>query len=94
MTETDALSAAHDRDQSLSAVAVRGLAHPPVVTTDPDRTVQGVARTMADEEVKKVLVTDGLEVLGIVTLTDIVWRLSDVRKEAAALARDEWNPNS
>ncbi|WP_415381567.1 CBS domain-containing protein [Halosimplex sp. TS25] len=88
VTESDALGAAHDRDQPLGEISVRDLAHPPLVTTGPDRTVQSVARTMADEGVKKVIVTEDLSVVGIVTLTDVVYHLADLRKEATAAATD------
>jgi len=93
VTETDALGAAHDSDRPLSAIGVDDLAHPPLVTTTADRTVQGVARTMADEGVKKVVVMDDLDLAGIVTLTDIVWHLADIRKEASQLARQDWDPH-
>ncbi|MFB6138860.1 MAG: CBS domain-containing protein [Halosimplex sp.] len=88
VTESDALEAAHERGRPLGEIAVRGLAHPPLVTTDPDRTVQGVARTMAEAGVKKVVVTEGLSIRGIVTLTDVVYHVADLRKEAAAAASD------
>ncbi|ELZ23556.1 signal transduction protein with CBS domains [Halosimplex carlsbadense 2-9-1] len=88
VTETDALEAARERGRPLAEIAVSDLAHPPLVTTDPDRTVQRVARTMAEEGVKKVVVTEGLSVLGIVTLTDVVYHVADLRKEAAAAAED------
>jgi len=88
VTETDTLEAAHERGRPLGEIAVRDLAHPPLVTTDPDRTVQHVARTMAEAEVKKVVVTKGLSILGIVTLTDVVYHVADLRKEAAAAAED------
>ena len=93
VTETDALSAAHERGEPLDTIPVADLAPPPLVTTTPDRTVQGVARTMADEGVKKVVVMDGLDIAGIVTLTDIVWHLADIRKEASDLARRDWDPH-
>jgi CBS domain-containing protein len=86
VTETDALTAAHERGQSLGAIPVRDLARPPLVTTDPDRTIRGVARTMAEEGIKKVVVTEDLSVVGIVTLTDIVSRFADLQQEAAAAA--------
>jgi CBS domain-containing protein len=92
VTETDALEAAHDRGEPLAAIPVTDLAHTPVVTADPDRTVQGVARTMADEGVKKVPIVEGLDLVGIVTLTDVVWHLSDIRKEAIGIADRDWGP--
>lgn len=93
VTETDALRAAAGRGVALSEIPIRDLASPSLVTTDPDRTVQHVARQMADQDVKKVLVTEELEILGIVTLTDVVWHLSDIREEAAALAERDWDPH-
>lgn len=92
VTETDALRALHENEAAPSDVGVRDLAHPPVVTTDADRTVQGVAETMAKRDVKKVLVTEDLDIVGIVTLTDIVWHLSDIRQEVAQLADRGWEP--
>lgn len=93
VTETDALTAAHERGEPLGRIPVRDLVHSPLVTTDPDRTVRGVAQTMADEGVKKVVVTEELSVVGIVTLTDIVYRFADLQKEAAAavdIADRDW----
>lgn len=93
VTETDVLAAARDRGEPLAEIPVRDLSHPPLVTTDPDRTVQAVARTMTEEEVKKVPVTEGLDIVGIVTLTDIVWHLSEFRSEAIDLAERKWGPD-
>jgi CBS domain-containing protein len=92
VTETDALRALYDRGDPPQDVAVRDLAHPPVVTTDPDRTVQHVAERMAEEGVKKVLVTEDLDIVGIATLTDIVWHLGDIRREVAVVADRDWGP--
>jgi CBS domain-containing protein len=96
VTETDTLRAAYETDAPLSEIAVADLSHPAVVTTTPDRTIQHVARTMADEGVKKVPVVDGIDLVGMITLTDIVWELSDIRKEAVELAEmaDHWDPNA
>lgn len=92
VTETDALEAALDAGEPLSEIRVADLAHPPVVTAAPDRTVQWVARTMAEEGVKKVPIVDGVDLVGIVTLTDLVRHLSEIRDEASELdaARDRW----
>ncbi len=95
VTETDVLRAAYETGAPLEAIAVADLSHRAVVTTRPDRTVRHVARKMTEEGVKKVPVMDGIDLVGMVTLTDIVWRLSDIRKEATELAEmpDEWGPN-
>ena len=95
VTESDVLRAAYETGAPLKEIAVVDLSHRAVVTTPPDRTVQDVARKMAEEEVKKVPVMDGIDLVGMITLTDIVWRLSDIRKEATELAEmpNSWGPS-
>jgi len=94
VTETDALGAVYQAEQPPAEIDVLELTRQPVVTTKPETTVQTVARKMTDHEVKKVPVMDGLDLVGIVTLTDIVWHLSEIRKEATSLgqAHKEWDP--
>ncbi len=92
VTETDTLEAVHGSDAPPSERDILDLTHGAVVTTTPDATVQGVARTMARENVKKVPVLDDLDLVGVITLTDVVWHLSEIRQEALDLAADraEW----
>jgi CBS domain-containing protein len=94
VTESDALSLALETDRSLSTLSVEDVGHRPVVTTTPSTAVSTVARTMADEGVKKVPVIDGLELRGMITLSDIVWHLSSLRAELANAdaVRSEWDP--
>jgi len=92
VTETDALNAGYRTGNPFEDIRVMDLAHRPVITTSPSATVQWVARKMADNDVKKVPVMDDLSLVGMVTLTDIVWRLSDIRAEVGNLstAPEDW----
>lgn len=92
VTEADALRAARERGTPFSDIAVSEVSHNAVVTTAPSRSVLTVARQMADEGVKKVPVVDGLDIVGVVTLTDIVWELSSLREEVTVVEalEDEW----
>ena len=92
ITESDALETALRSGRALSAIPVEQVSNSPIVTTAPDATVQRVARQMADEDVKKVPVVDDLDLVGIVTHSDIVWHLSDIEDEATRLdqVRDRW----
>jgi len=92
VTETDALTAGYRTGNPFEDIRVMDLAHRPVITTSPSATVQWVARKMADNDVKKVPVMDDLSLVGIISLTDIVWRLSDIRAEAGNLssAPEDW----
>ena len=93
VTESDALRAGYVTEQPFGEITVNDMAHRPVITTKPEATVPFVARKMATEDVKKVPVMDDLELVGMITLTDIVRHLSDIRIEAGNLAEepDDWD---
>ena len=95
VTESDVLEAILETGLPLAEIPVAKLQHDPVITTSPDRSVLGVARRMADNDTEKVPVMDGLELVGVVTHSDIVWHLSDIRREASKLdqAHDRWESN-
>ncbi|WP_136689036.1 CBS domain-containing protein [Halorhabdus amylolytica] len=91
VTESDALRAGYVTERPFAEIPAKKLARHPVVTTTPSTTVQQVAGQMADNDVKKVPVMDGLELVGMITLTDIVWQLSDIRAEVGELATEPEN---
>lgn len=95
VTESDALRVALDTGKALGDIGIREVGHPAVVTTIPSKSIATVARVMADEEVKKIPVMDGIDLVGIVTLTDIVWELPAIRQEHNNIAtvREEWSPD-
>ncbi|MBV0901113.1 CBS domain-containing protein [Haloarcula salina] len=94
VTESDVLEAARETGRPLADIGVSAVTERPVVTTKPSVSVPTVARTMAAEDVKKVPVMDDVELVGIVTLTDIVWEFTSLRREATELAaaREKWSP--
>lgn len=94
LTESDVLGAARETGNALPEIAVREVGHRAAVTTTPSAAVTSVARLMADRGVKKVPVLDGIDLVGIVTLTDIVWELPSLRTETGAIeaVREEWSP--
>lgn len=94
VTEADVLEAAHESGRPLADIDVTAVTERPVITTKPSVSVPTVARTMAAEDVKKIPVMDDMDLVGIVTLTDIVWHFTSLRREATELAeaRDKWSP--
>lgn len=92
VTESDVLRVARETGQSFEEIDVTAVGHGTVVTTTPSKSVATVARLMADEGVKKIPVIDGIDLVGMVTLSDIVWRLSALRQEHADAGglRHEW----
>jgi len=92
VTETDVLRAACESDEPLGELSVRPLVQGSLATTGPDRTVEHLADRMIEEDLKKLPVVEDLELVGIVTLTDVVYHLSEFRADARRLAErhDEW----
>lgn len=91
VTESDALRAGLQTGDPLAEIPIRPLCGRPLVTTGPGKTIQTAVRRMIDEDVKKLPVLDDLDLVGIVTFTDVVFHLSDLRKEAADLASEHYN---
>jgi CBS domain-containing protein len=95
VTETDVLEIIHETGDPVHEIAITDIDHGQVHTTDPSTAVSTVARRMADTGVKKLPVMDGIELVGIITLTDIVWHLSDLRSEVRATEhiQEQWSPS-
>jgi CBS domain-containing protein len=95
LTESDLISAGYRTERPFTDIDVADAGRKPVITTKPTASVSLVAGRMADNDVKKVPVMEELDLVGVITLTDIVWHLSDIRKEASDLERasDKWDPN-
>lgn len=92
VTETDLIRAGFETGHAFVEIGVHQIGHRPVITTKPSASVSLVADRMADEGVKKVPVMEDMDLVGILTLSDIVAHLSNIRQEAGELAsaRDEW----
>jgi CBS domain-containing protein len=96
LTESDLIRATYRSERAFGETDVREVGHKPVITTKPGASISLIAEKMANNDVKKVPVMDDLDLVGIVTLSDVVWHLSDIRREASDLERAErkWNPNA
>jgi len=92
VTRTDALRAAHRTGRPLEGLRVGDVATGPALTVGPGDTVQGTARRLTEAGAKRALVVEDLDVVGVVTMTDIVWNLPEIRAEAqsAEAARRGW----
>jgi CBS domain-containing protein len=86
VTESDVLRAAHDIDEPLDDIPAHVAMSHPVERIEPTATVRKAAERMHDLGIKKLLVARGLEPVGMVTLTDLVWHFSDFQREAGRLA--------
>jgi len=92
LTRSDVLRAVHYEEGSLDAVAVGEAMSTDVVTTSERTSVKAALRTMEAHDVKKLPVTDGMELRGIVTLTDVGRHLPERVAETRRTVerRDDW----
>lgn len=92
LTETDLVRAGYETGRPFADVDVGQIGHRPVITTKPTASISLVADRMTDDGVKKVPVMDDMDLVGILTHSDIVGHLSTIRREAGELAgaREEW----
>lgn len=92
MTRSDVLRAAYHAGGSLEELQVTRAMSSPLITTQPTRTLTHSLQKMADHNVKKLPVVEDLEIIGIVTLTDIAHRLpAEVREAQSSMDRkDDW----
>jgi len=97
VTESDALTVGYAADKPFSAVPVRAAMSHPLVTIEPTATVRAATNRMVDEELKKLPVVSGLDLRGILTMTDIIRAHSELLKEARSIEQgrglhdpDDW----
>lgn len=92
VTEYDTTWAGYETDHAFGEIPVRHVASRPLKTISPGATLHRAADRMQRQNVKRLVVADGTELVGIVTMTDIVHHHSDFVKASRALdeRRDEW----
>ena len=87
LTKVDVLTAGHAHDRPLSEIPVYAAASHPLITVEPSATVRAAAARMFDYGVHHLPVADGLDLVGIVTATDLLEAQDDLL--AAARETDE-----
>lgn len=92
VTESDALAAGAVADVPFEGIDLAEVMSEPLVTIEPDITVRAAVERMDAEDVKKLTVLDGMTLLGILTMTDVVQSYHDIVREAHQLddRREGW----
>lgn len=92
VTETDALIAGTATDRAFADIPLNRVVSHPLVTTTASTTIRKAVDVMAENEIKKLPVVDGLELEGILTRTDVASNYSEFIREAHQLdqRRDHW----
>lgn len=82
VTKSDVLRAAHEAGEPLASIHVEAAMSHPLETVPPGATVRAAARGMGEAGVKRLAVTDGIDLVGIVTQSDVVRNHSLLLREA------------
>lgn len=82
VTGTDVLVAAYRSDDPLASIPIKAAMSHPLVTISPDVTIRTAVERMGEAGVKRLAVTDGIELVGIVTQSDVVRNHSSLLREA------------
>jgi CBS domain-containing protein len=92
LTETDAVRAGYELDRPFSEVPVRAVGTPDPVTVAPDDSVRRAIEAMLSAGVKRLPVRDGVDLVGVITVTDVAHHVPDRVREVRRVAgeRDEW----
>lgn len=92
LTEADFVAAGHEHDRPFSEIPVYAAASSPLVTVRPTASLRAAAATMSEEGVKRLPVADGIDLVGIVTATDVIASQDDLDTETRSYLREreEW----
>lgn len=78
LTETDIIAAGVQFGRPFDDIPVSRAMSGDLVTISPDASLLQAIKTMQDNDVKKLPVVEEMEVVGIVTMTDVVRHQSDL----------------
>jgi len=97
VTEMDALRVGYATSRPFEEVPVRKVMSHPLETVEPNKTVRTAINRMKRENIKKLPVTSGFDLVGIITMTDIIFNHGELVNEARQLEAghgirdpDEW----
>lgn len=92
LTETDALLAGASSRRAFDEIPVKSVASHPLVTVTSDVPIGKAVAKMKSNKIKKLPVVEGMDLEGIITITDIAVSYSEIMKEARRMAeqRERW----
>ncbi|MGM0604290.1 MAG: CBS domain-containing protein [Halobacteriota archaeon] len=96
LTETDALKAGYAANRAFEEIPVHKVMSHPLRTIHPNATVRAAVDRMRTEGVKKLPVVEDLNLVGIITATDVANKHDDMIREALAVdrGREGWQAES
>ena len=91
VTETDLVQAGYVTDRPFSEIPARKVMSSPLATIDPEKTLRRATERMQEEGIKKLPVVDDMELVGILTIQDVIHNYSDLKSEIYEIAQPRKN---
>jgi CBS domain-containing protein len=85
VTETDILKAGYGTENCFDEIPLEVAMSQPLVTIAPDKSLRAAMQTMRTENIKKLPVQDGIDLVGILTMVDVTRKYNDIVKEIHAM---------
>jgi len=92
VTESDVVQAGYVTEQPFGEILAEDVMSHPLLTVAPDTTLRKAIARMEAEAVKKLAVLDGMDLVGVVSLTDLAYHYGDLVEEIQAIekAHGDW----
>lgn len=93
ITKSDLIKAVYVIKKPFTKIEISKVVDGNFHTVHPDTTIRKAAIKMEEENIKKLLVIEDLKIKGIITLTDIVFGIQKLLKEAHEMEtmEESWN---
>ena len=91
VTKSDVLRVAYRTDDPLSSIPVKTAASAPLITVGPSATARKAAEMLDKHDIHRLVVLDGLDVVGILSTTDLVRNYGGIRSQARKRADAEYD---
>ena len=89
VTETDCLHAGFVTEAPFEEIPIRTVMNRPLHTIQPERTLRRATGRMHDEGIKKLVVVDGMDLVGIITTQDVIAAYHDLKAEIHDLVKSD-----
>lgn len=87
VTETDVLHAGYVTKRPFTEIPIQKVMSAPLVTIPPQKTLRRATQRMYEENIKKLVVVEDLDPVGIITTQDIIEHYHDLKAEIHDLVR-------
>ncbi|GGJ16097.1 inosine-5-monophosphate dehydrogenase [Halobellus salinus] len=81
VTETDCLHAGFVTEAPFGEIPIRKVMSRPLHTIPPEKTLRRATKRMREKSIKKLVVVEGMDLVGIITTQDVIEAYHDLKAE-------------